>query len=277
MIDLAYVTYRETEYPDDDSDLPLVLAAAAARGMSAEAVIWDEESDWTRFRCAVVRSTWDYVGKYAAFREWLASVDRQTLLFNPRPMIERNLDKTYLRDLGVPIVPTWWIESTDDLHLIERISDPWIVVKPTVSAGARATIRTRDREEARAHASRILATARSVMVQPYLDAVDGEGEISVICIDGEPSWAARKIPALTTGGHGGSKESYALSADLREAAVTALAHHPGSLYARVDMVRHAGTWLVMELELAEPSLFVELGPADAADRLVAAIERRIRD
>lgn len=275
MIDLAYVTYHEL-HDDDDADLPLVLAECERLGISAEAVIWDEPGvDWSRFRCAVVRSTWDYVWKYDAFRQWLTDVDRSTLLLNPRSMIERNLDKTYLRDLDVPIVPTQWVESAADAHHMEAPAGQWIVVKPAVSAGARDTIRTDDADHARAQALDILRSGRIAMVQPYLDAVDGEGEISVICIEGEPAWAVRKIPALTTGGHGGGKEAVKLSTELRNAAVAALSGHPGSLYARVDLVKHKNTLLVMELELAEPSLFIPFGPADAANRLVRAIARRL--
>ena len=46
------------------------------------------------------------------------------------------------------------------------------------------------------------------------------------------------------------------------------------LYARVDLVRHRGQWLLMELELTEPSLFLTFSPT-CVDALVHAIARRV--
>jgi glutathione synthase/RimK-type ligase-like ATP-grasp enzyme len=274
---IAYVTYEHAYHAEDpDQDLPLFLAACQRLGVSATAVRWDDPSiDWRIYDCAIVRSTWDYLEKYDKFRAWLTQVDAQTTLLNPREVIEGNLNKTYLRDLGVPIVPTTWITTEADLSHIEKVWNEWMVIKPTVSAGARDTIRTNEYEMALAHARLILNSGRSVMVQPYLDAVDTSGEISIVCIDGKPSWSVRKIPALTQGGHGGSKEAVPLSQELIEFANHALKTLPGTLYARVDVVPSGADYLVMELELAEPSLFLPLAPADGADQLIAAITRRI--
>jgi len=274
---IAYVTAAGVASSDDhDTDLPLVQAAATARNIDLDVVIWDDPSvEWSNYSGAVIRSTWDYVEKYSHFLGWLKHVDRQTVLLNPRPMVEQNLDKIYLRELDLPIVPTRWIESSGDLALIDAITAQWIVIKPTVSAGARDTIRTKDRSVAKAHAQLVLDSGRTVMAQPYLDAVDTAGEISVVCIDGHPSWAVRKIPALTEGGHGGGKEAVELTDELSAAAMRALARVPDSLYARVDLVEHDGELLLMELELAEPSLFIPLAPTDAADRLISAILTRL--
>jgi hypothetical protein len=46
------------------------------------------------------------------------------------------------------------------------------------------------------------------------------------------------------------------------------------LYARVDLVRVAEGWAIMELELVEPSLFLTYH-RDAATALAAAIARRL--
>jgi glutathione synthase/RimK-type ligase-like ATP-grasp enzyme len=274
---LAYVTYEHAYHAEDpDQDLPLFLAACQRLGVSAEGVRWDDPTiDWSTYSCAVVRSTWDYLEKYDEFRAWLRQIDTQTMLLNPLEVIEQNLEKTYLRDLGVPIVPTTWITTDDELSLIEKAWTEWMVIKPTVSAGARDTIRTNQHDIALAHARSILKSGRSVMVQPYLDAVDGPGEISIVCIDRTPAWSVRKIPALTQGGHGGSKEAVPLTNELIEFANEALKTVPDTLYARVDVVPSGLGFLVMELELAEPSLFLPLAPADGADRLVSAITRRI--
>jgi hypothetical protein len=57
-----------------------------------------------------------------------------------------------------------------------------VVVKPTVSAGSQDTARygPDEPDKARAHADRLLAAGRPVMVQPYLAGVDTAGESMLV-------------------------------------------------------------------------------------------------
>lgn len=271
----AYVTFHDDGH-DPDLDRDLICNAVTARGFEMLPTIWDDPTvEWSSFNLVIVRSPWDYVEKYQAFRQWLIDVDNASTMLNPRMVIEPNLVKTYLRDLqaaGVSIVPTRWIS---DIEQLTSAND--IVIKPVISAGARDTIRTSDLDLARTHAQSILESGRLAMVQPYLTEVDGVGELSVICIDGQPRWAVKKIPALTQGGHGGGREQVPLTDELEAFARSTIAAFPGglaSLYARVDLVPTSTGLRLMELELAEPSLFIPLGPDNAADLMAQAIIAR---
>ena len=273
---VAYVTYRlEPDRPDPDIDIPLAVPALAARGIVADVLPWDDESaDWASYDLVLLRSAWDYVPRFDEFMRWARRVASQTRLVPALEVIERNTDKRYLRDLaaaGVPVVPTHWIEPGDDPDL-----GPWpgkLVVKPAVSSGSRDTIVTSDLGEAQAQVELILATGRPALVQPYLDAVDHDGEVSVVVIDGAPSHAVRKVPALSVGGYGDASESVPITPDLAAAVDRILAAEPlakGLPFVRVDVVREGGEWLVMELELTEPLLF--LGYAGGApERFAAAV------
>jgi hypothetical protein len=275
---VAYVTYRpEPLRPDPDIDIPVALAALAAAGMSVDVVVWDDpEVDWGGYDAALLRSVWDYVPRFADFMVWARRVAGQTRLLPPLAVIERNTDKAYLVDLaaaGVPVVPTHWVAPHDPVTLPDRA---WarMVVKPAISSGSRDTIVTTDRAAARAQVEAIVASGRSALVQPYLEAVDHEGEVSVVVLGGAPSHAVRKVPALTVGGYGDASEAVQVSAELAAAAMQALSAEPlatGLPCARVDLVRGAkGQWLVMELELTEPLLFLGYAPG-APDRFAAAV------
>lgn len=269
---VAYVTFTN-DHDDPDLDRAPVVAALKSLGADAHECIWDDPLvDWSSYDKVIVRSTWDYVEKFQAFRQWLINVDNVSTLFNSRMVIEPNLVKTYLRDLevaGISIVPTQWIASVEELTLTGDI-----VIKPVISAGAADTIRTSNNDVARTQVEKILDSGRLAMAQPYLPEVDDLGEISIVCLHGEPRWAVRKIPALSQGGHGGGRDSVPLTDDLEAFALKTLAAFPGAtgtLYARVDLVPTADGILLMELELAEPSLFIPLGPPDAADQFARAI------
>ncbi len=233
----------------------------------------------------VVRSTWDYSDRRDAFLDWCA---RPPTLLNPAAVIEWNTDKRYLRGLaaaGIPIVPTTWItpgETAVDLP------GGQVVVKPSVSAGARNTSRYRrgDDELARAHIERLLAEGRTVLLQSYVTSVDAAGETGLIYIDGELSHAIRKGPVLRAPGVTTDRlwapEDISVrvpSAAERAIAEAALDSLPWPraelLYARVDVVRDDdGRPMLLELELAEPSLFLGL-QGGAAERLAAGIARRL--
>jgi len=257
-----------------DPELDVALAAFARRGVAVEAVDWADPSvDWSRFRLVLVRSVWDYIERREEFLAWARKVAGVTRLANPVPVLERNTDKTYLRDLaeaGVAVVPTHWVAPG------ERLADgdaPWaeLVVKPTISSGARDTVRTTDRAVAEAHVRTLTDAGRTAMVQPYLPMVEQEGETSLLFLGGEFSHAVRRGPMLAGDGFADrAREPDADQLALAEQVLAAIPERAELAYARVDLVRTAdGSPVLIELELTEPRLFLNLHPA-APDRLAAA-------
>lgn len=274
--------------PALDDDESLVIPALAARGVVAVPAVWDDEAvDWNRYDMVVVRSAWDYAERRDEFLRWSGSLRR---VLNSVPVLEWNTDKVYLRELaarGIPVVPTVWIEPGTES---ESLPDGELVVKPAVSAGARNTSRYRaaDAPLVLAHVGRLLGDGRTVMVQPYVGSVDDRGETALIYFAGAFSHAINKGPLLTEPGRvtPGLWEPERITvvqpeADERDLAETVMDALPWSrgelLYARVDVVRGPeGTPLVLELELAEPSLFLACSDG-AADRFAAAIVERIAE
>ncbi|MCK5891117.1 MAG: hypothetical protein P1U38_05215 [Aeromicrobium sp.] len=267
-----------------DADLPLLAAAADRAGTTSEVVVWDDPAvDWEAFDLVVVRSCWDYVPRRAEFLAWAAAVPR---LANPAPVLRWNTDKTYLRELeaaGVAIVPTAWsVDRAQDLPPARE----W-VVKPTISAGSADTARWADPERALQHGRSLLDAGRPTMTQPYVDAVDSEGETGILLFGGRYSHAFRKGALLTTGDD--PRELPELKEDIRarepsaeqvvfaERVVSVATKILGTdlLYARVDVVTDSGgTLRLMELELTEPSFFLEHTDV-GADRVLEAVLRTL--
>ncbi|MER7674636.1 hypothetical protein ABTY61_40105 [Kitasatospora sp. NPDC096128] len=80
-----------------DVDLPLIVDALRAGGLSAEPVVWDTAAaPWERFGLAVIRSTWDYVERLDEFLIWADATAAVTRLWNPAPIVRWNSDKHYL-------------------------------------------------------------------------------------------------------------------------------------------------------------------------------------
>ncbi len=279
-----------------DEDMPLLLAALAARGLEAVEAVWDDPAvDWGGFDLVVLRSAWDYYARREEFLAWAERVAAVSVLHNPVPVLRWNTDKRYLRDLeraGVPIVPTTFVAPGEPATL-PADGELDVIVKPAVSAGSNDTARYRagEREAALVHVARLQAEGRMAMVQPYQRAVDEYGETALLYFDGRFSHAIRKGAIFAVGPQivGGlfareeiqprepsAAELAVGDAALRAAAGVLPAAVMPPLYARVDLVPLAdGSPGVLELELCEPSVFVAHA-AGSAGRFAAAIERRIR-
>jgi glutathione synthase/RimK-type ligase-like ATP-grasp enzyme len=281
----------------DDDDAGPTTAALEAAGARPSWPVWDDPAvDWAGFDLVVVRSTWDYVPRLAAFLQWAERVAAVTRFANPPEVLRWNTDKRYLADLaaaGVSVVPTTFLDPTDlvgrDPREVVRAALPDtgdFVVKPTVSAGSKDTTRHAGGPESCAPASRqaadLLAAGRGVMVQPYLADVDTAGETGLVYLDGRFSHAFRKGPLLQVGGGPvqglyareeiGPRTPSVSEHDLAERVVGAVTDRFGAapLYARVDLLPGPDhTTVLLELELTEPSFFLDTDPG-AADRVARA-------
>jgi glutathione synthase/RimK-type ligase-like ATP-grasp enzyme len=269
--------------PEPDADLPPLLKALGAAGLSAEVMAWDDAG--ARFgegRLTLLRSTWNYSEQPSRFLAWVDRVAGRSALWNGRETVRWNIHKRYLLDLeakGVPIVPTLLLPRGAATTLKELARERgWseVVVKPAISAGSRATLRVTAGSAAGEAHLRSLASREDVLVQPYLASVEGHGERSIVWVDGEPTHAVRKSPRFL-----GDAESVSTPVPIAEdelrLAHRAVAAAPGPLlYARIDLARdERGAVRLMELELIEPSLFFPQAPA-ALDRYVAAVRNRLR-
>lgn len=257
-----------------------MVAVLEAGGLDFDALAWDDpEVDWGGYDAALIGSTWDYCERREEFLEALERIEERAPLFNPARLVRWNSRKTYLRDLegrGVSVIPTLWRDGLgpsglEDAH---RRLGPDLVVKLQVGASAVGQLRV-TRGEAPS------LPQAPVMVQPFLPAIQREGELSFVFIEERLSHALVKRPRAgdyrIQASYGGREEFINPDPSDRAAAesvLDALGERP--LYSRVDMVRgEEGRLLLMELELVEPFLYPGQGPGVGA-LLSRALARRLR-
>jgi hypothetical protein len=282
------------EMPSGDEDSRLLDPALRIDGFDVSWQVWnDPATDWSRFDLVIVRSTWDYAVDRGAFIDWARSVPR---LANPAAVLAWNTDKTYLRDLadaGIDVVPTAWIEPGQAVEL----PGGEFVVKPSVGASSNGAGRfdsaaAGQLDAARAHAGMLHDAGRTVMVQPYLADVDTAGETALVYVDGKFSHAVRKGAMLPQSAAyelaSGLSTSLSLIERITPRAPDAAELRLGGqvldlirarfgedlLYTRIDLLPTPDGPVLIELELTEPSLFLEHAAA-AAGQLAAAVANRL--
>lgn len=266
MIDVLLVTCAEVK--DGEPGHEALDEALAKRGITSRWAVWDDPFvDWSQARLVCVRSTWDYDARLPDFLGWAHGVG-PTLLHGVETF-RWNTDKSYLTDLArmssVPIVPTVVADNPVDLRAaISRFGTA--VVKPRVGAGGRGIVIVYDAE------SWLPVDTGPWIVQPLLESVQREGEVSVFVIAGRPVSQVNKIASKDDirvhSRYGGTSEAVDLTHEAALLAVDAVAATTEILgseivYARVDMLRSEGTLLVSEVEITEPGLYLDLVPGNA--------------
>jgi glutathione synthase/RimK-type ligase-like ATP-grasp enzyme len=247
--------------------------AVASAGAEVTPIAWTEARDLADFDLVLPLIAWGY---HLDYGRWLALIDRAERehwpMVNPLALLRWNGDKAYLAELaslGVSTVPTLAVESCCDADLEEarrRFDSDRLVIKPPVSASANGTHCLGPKDDLPA-ASRGLP----MIIQPLIEEIATTGEFSLMLFDGEYSHAVVKRPRAgdfrVQEHHGGVTLPCPMppagAVQLARAALAAAPAH--AAYARVDIVPDdQGVLRIMELELIEPSLFLDHAPDGGA-------------
>lgn len=269
--------------PDDRS----LVQPLAAHGIEVQTAIWtDPTFDWSSCDGVIVRSCWDYHLKFQKFLDWISAIEQSGVkCWNQPKTLRWNANKGYLRDLerkGIAIVPTTWPDAS--IALKEKLRDlGWAkaVIKPRISATAHRTLlaSAENLREGQALLDE-LAASPGVMVQKFMENVRTQGEWSLVYFDRKFSHAVLKTPKdgdfRVQHDFGGNERSADPPEHVLKAANRVIAAvEPAPLYARVDGVDDSGKFLLMELELIEPALFLTDAPG-APNRFADAIVNAMR-
>lgn len=268
------------------SERPLVSLLHPHR-IEAAPVVWNDPSvNWASFDALLIRSTWDYHLFPQKFLAWLQHLEQLRIpVWNPVPVLRWNSHKFYLRDLagrGVAVAPTLYLEKGRTDVREQALEKGWtdVVIKPAVSASgyrthsvslespeAQSTI-----EEASAHGD--------FLVQPFIPSIRETGEVSLVFFDNEFSHAVLKRPRegefRVQAEYGGNQIPIEPPTPIVEEAMRILQQTATPLlYARVDGMIEDNRFLLMELELIEPDLFLSLRPGSDKE-FASRLAKRLR-
>jgi glutathione synthase/RimK-type ligase-like ATP-grasp enzyme len=281
----AFLTLDErADFVIDDEH---AIGPLAELGWRVSTVSWRQtEIPWSDFDAVIIRSTWDYWNDVPAFLDVLVQIDRETQLVNPLDVVHWNLAKTYMLDLegkGIGIVPTIWPDAVNKKSFIaffDQLECDELVIKPVVGANGQDAFRI-SRRDSPDRLSRIAGCfrERKAMVQRFMPRILTEGEYSLFFFNGEFSHAILKTPAKSEfrsqEEHGADIRAVVPEEKLLLRAQQALsAISSPTLYARIDLVRDDDEdFVIMELELIEPSMYLRTDP-NSPMRFARAIDER---
>lgn len=273
------------------TDYDLSFAAMAALGWHVETVPWrDDNNAWNDYDAVYICTPWDYPQHVHQFMQVLETIDRSSAtLVNELSLVRWTLSKTYLRDLeerGAAIVPSIWLDDLDVAQIpqwFDTLDSDTLVIKPAIGGNATDTFVLRNPVAGKlAHSLATTFRQRPFLVQPFIENIQTEGEFSLFFFGGKYSHAIRKVPRpgdfRVQEEHGADIQSVETSQDLIDVATGVLGLvDPQPVYVRADFVRgDDDRYLLMELELIEPSLYLRTD-AGAAARFAAAFDDYIKE
>lgn len=272
------------EYPEPTPSGRLLIDALAARGVKAELRIWTETPAETFAAADLVLPIccWDYHRDPASFGRWIDDLDRSgARLANAAETLRWNLRKTYLLQMAtddLPVPATFHLPapSGDAVESVMR-RQGWTtaILKPVIgqSGFGVAKLELASRAEWR------LDGRDESLLQEFQADIGALGESTLTFIDGTFSHGVRRN--LKPGEwranlqFGASYEAFHPSPETIAMARRYLDLAPKPpLYARVDGIVRPDGFLLMELELIEPYLYLEFAPG-SADRLAEALTARL--
>lgn len=271
---IALVTYQDNgkyhviNVQNEDDTL---IDFLKAKGLDITKEIWnDEKVNWESYDLAIIKSPWDYFDLIEDFYAWLGKLESKNVrLLNPIDIVKWNADKHYLRDIekaGLKVTPSIFITKGDKINLNEyfnKFETEKIIVKPVVSGGSKNTFKvTAANADEINEKLKSLVELEDFIVQPFLTEIEEEGELSFLFFYGKFSHALLKKAAKgdfrVQATFGGTVHPQNPTQDLIETAQQYVEQFAkGCLYARVDGAIVNNEFILMELELIEPFLFLD--------------------
>ncbi|TDQ57392.1 glutathione synthetase-like protein [Mesocricetibacter intestinalis] len=265
-------------YPEAPENLRPLAELLRQKGLNCSFEPWQKV---TQAEAILPLCAWDYAEQPQQFENWIERLAARGCRFlNPPEMMRWNMNKNYLCDLqtkGISIIPSLSIKG-EAPRLREKVAARgWhdIVLKPAIGQSGKGVIRLQAEE-----LPQDLSTyPQGVIIQPYMPEVAQNGETSLIFLRGKFSHGVCRLPK-----QGDFRANSAYGVQIipvrPQAAIIAqaeqvlrqLAEIP--FYARVDATLIGEDFVLNELELIEPALYLHTdsgATARFADAILEAL------
>ena len=269
-MNVALVSYQSKKLAQShlEEDFQL-LKFLETKGLIVKRAVWNDlQIDWKQFDVVILKSPWDYHDNFDSFILWLRDLDNAGIkVLNPYKTVLWNSDKHYLKQIaddGLPVIKSVFLEKgivPDLAALLDQSRCEKMIIKPCVSASAKNTmLLTFDNVSSVQHTVNGLLANASFLVQPFMEEIL-QGELSFMFFNGNFSHSTLKVPKTgdfrVQSEYGGTVQKInTATAHLQAAGKYVEKYGKDTLYARVDGIISNGTFVLMELELIEPYLFL---------------------
>ncbi len=264
-------------YPNPSDNLTTLAETLCAMGIECQIQPWQHVQ---KSEAILPLAAWDYAAEPEHFRHWIQRLVQQGSRFiNSAELMLWNMHKSYLCDLqhrGIRVIPTVYLaaEPTQIRQTIAQQGWQDVVFKPAIGQSGKAVVKHRQGEPL----PDLSPYAQGLIIQPYIAEVATNGETSLIFFNGEFSHAVRRQPKAgdfrANSAYGVTVNSIAPPTQIIRLARQVLAALPDMpVYARIDGTVIGDDFLLNELELIEPALYLHTN-AQATQQFAEVLKMR---
>ena len=242
-------------------------------GWDADFVPWESKYiSWNDYQAVIIRSTWNYQNKWEKFCEVLNEINKsKAFLYNSLNIVKWNIDKKYLKyfeSKGLSIIPSKWFKhfNLDEIMILFPYFDSEkLIIKPTISANADHTyVLDHNLMDDKLYTLNDVFNKKQFIIQPFINEIKTEGEYSMMFFGNILSHVILKTPKKNDfrvqEEHGGEinivQNPELELINFGQKILEALPEP--CLFSRIDVIRYKHQFVLMEVELIEPSLYFNM-------------------
>ena len=262
-------------YPSAPQNLIPVQTQLSNQGIPTQFLPWQET---LQGHFILPLAAWDYANFYDEFTQWIKQ--HKNAFINPAELMLWNSHKGYLCDLrnwGINVIPPLICsaKTSEILTALERQDWSEFVIKPAVGQSGNLVTKLKQGEAL----PDLSVYGEQVVLQPFIPEVATNGETSLIFFNGVFSHAIRRQPPQNEWRANSQYKVEIISVEVDRHIIETASHVLHKLpempvYARVDGTIINNTFLLNELELIEPALYLDRWKG-ATERFVDVLKSKI--
>ena len=266
-------------YPNPPQSLLSLAKTLSQRGIENAFSPWQNTPQMGKI---LPLAAWDYARFHQDFMAWINQ--NATRFINSAELMRWNSHKRYLIDLqnlGINVIPTQICPTSASeisaiLPAVLAQQKREIVLKPAVGQSGNLVCKLTQFDDL----PDLTAYGKEVIVQPFIPEVASVGETSLVFFNGQFSHAICRLPAKNewraNSQYGVQILPCKVSDNIIQQAQNALQTLPEMpVYARVDGTIINDNFLLNELELIEPALYLDYADG-AALRFAQILSEQLR-
>ncbi len=242
-------------------------------------ISWEDKTiDYSKYDLIIIRSIWGFQENKTKFENWLNMLETQKIkVLNPINVIKNNYDKEIQFDIlnkyNIETIKTFFLPINKniksrilDLKTNNDLENNLIVLKPTISEGSKDVYLVGNNRyefnniiDINEVYNKYKNNKSKLMVQPFMKEIF-DGEYSICCINNKITHGIIKYKNAFTK----TNMIKYIPADKIDHKIIEIVNnilnikeYKDNLFLRIDFVKQKKKFLVMEVELLDPNLFLE--------------------
>ena len=242
-------------------------------------ISWEDKTiDYSKYDLIIIRSIWGFQENKTKFEKWLNMLETQKIkVLNPINVIKNNYDKEIQFDIlnkyNIETIKTFFLPINKniksrilDLKTNNDLENNLIVLKPTISEGSKDVYLVGDNRyefnniiDINEVYNKYKNNKSKLMVQPFMKEIF-DGEYSICCINNKITHGIIKYKNAFTKTNmikyiPDDKIDHKIIEIVNN--ILNIKEYKDNLFLRIDFVKQKKKFLVMEVELLDPNLFLE--------------------